>query len=99
MKILFLSFTCEDIDVAMVTNINFDFFENRLQNRPRFTDFCTDFEEKKNGHCFAVYLEQKIYSIIVVISLPALYPSFITFLWQAFCDGHHFNCTILLFRK
>ena len=54
---------------------------------------------KKNGHCFAVYLEQKIDSIIVLISLPALYPSFITFLWQAFCDGHHFNCTILLFRK
>ena len=52
---------------------------------------------EKNGHCFAVYLEQKIYSIIVLISLPALYPSFITFLWQAFCDGHHFNALFCCF--
>ena len=25
-----LSFTCEDIDVAMVTNINFDFLEQKI---------------------------------------------------------------------
>ena len=30
MKILFLSFTCEDIGVAMVTNINFDFLEQKI---------------------------------------------------------------------
>ena len=29
-KILFLSFTCEDIGVAMVTNINFDFLEQKI---------------------------------------------------------------------
>ena len=29
-KILFLSFTCEDIGVAMVTNINFDFLELKI---------------------------------------------------------------------
>ena len=28
-KILFLSYTCEDIGVAMVTNINFDFLEQK----------------------------------------------------------------------
>ena len=28
---LFLSFTCEDIGVAMVTNINFDFLEQKIQ--------------------------------------------------------------------
>ena len=31
MKILFLSFTCEDIGVAMVANINFDFLEQKIQ--------------------------------------------------------------------
>ena len=30
MKILFLSFTCEDIGVAMVTKINFDFLEQKI---------------------------------------------------------------------
>ena len=30
MKILFLSFTCEDIGVAMVTNINFDYLEQKI---------------------------------------------------------------------
>ena len=30
MKILFLSFTGEDIGVAMVTNINFDFLEQKI---------------------------------------------------------------------
>ena len=29
-KILFLSFTCEDIGVAMVTNINFDLLEQKI---------------------------------------------------------------------
>ena len=29
-KVLFLSFTCEDIGVAMVTNINFDFLEQKI---------------------------------------------------------------------
>ena len=29
-KILFLSFTCEDIGVTMVTNINFDFLEQKI---------------------------------------------------------------------
>ena len=29
-KILFLSFTCEDIGVAMVANINFDFLEQKI---------------------------------------------------------------------
>ena len=29
-KILFLSFMCEDIGVAMVTNINFDFLEQKI---------------------------------------------------------------------
>ena len=29
-KMLFLSFTCEDIGVAMVTNINFDFLEQKI---------------------------------------------------------------------
>ena len=28
-KILFLSYMCEDIGVAMVTNINFDFLEQK----------------------------------------------------------------------
>ena len=28
-KILFLSYTCEDIGVAMITNINFDFLEQK----------------------------------------------------------------------
>ena len=33
-------------------------------------------------------------------SFVTLYPSFITFLWQAFCDMWPLgNCTILLFRK
>ena len=33
-------------------------------------------------------------------SFKTLYPSFITFSWQAFWDqGDHINCTILLFRK
>ena len=27
---LFLSFTCKDIGVAMVTNINFDFLEQKI---------------------------------------------------------------------
>ena len=31
MKILFLSFSCEDIAVAMVTNINFDFLEEKIE--------------------------------------------------------------------
>ena len=30
MKILFLSFTCEDIGVTMVTNIKFDFLEQEI---------------------------------------------------------------------
>ena len=29
-KILFLSFTCEDIGLAIVTNINFDFLEQKI---------------------------------------------------------------------
>ena len=29
-EILFLSFTCEDISVAMVSNINFDFLEQKI---------------------------------------------------------------------
>ena len=29
-KMLLLSFTCEDIGVAMVTNINFDFLEEKI---------------------------------------------------------------------
>ena len=29
-KILFLSFTCEDIGLAMVANINFDFLEQKI---------------------------------------------------------------------
>ena len=29
-KVLFLSFTCEDIGVALVTNINFDFLEQKI---------------------------------------------------------------------
>ena len=30
-KILFFSFTCEDIGVAMVTNMTFDFFEQKIK--------------------------------------------------------------------
>ena len=30
MKILFLSFTCEDIGVGMVTNFNFDLLEQKI---------------------------------------------------------------------
>ena len=33
------------------------------------------------------------------LSFITLYPSFITFLWQHFAIGDHFNCTTLLFRK
>ena len=51
-----LSFTCEDVGVAMVTNIILTFW-NRKYNY-----YCLYF-------CFIT-----------------LYPSFITFLWQAFCD-------------
>ena len=29
-KIPFLSFTCEDVGAAMVTNINFDFLEQKI---------------------------------------------------------------------
>ena len=30
-KILFFSFTCEDIGVAMVSNVTFDFFEQKIK--------------------------------------------------------------------
>ena len=54
----FLSFTCEDIGVAMVTNINFDFLEQKI---------------------FIKYY-------CLYFSFITSYPSFITLLWQAFCD-------------
>ena len=62
-KILFLSFTWENIGVAMVTNIIFLFFIRIL----------TFWNRKYKYYC-------------LYFSSITLYPSFITFLWQVFCD-------------
>ena len=59
-KILFSSFTCEDIGVAMVTNM--------------ITNTILTFWNRKYKY-YCLYF-----------SFITLYPSFITFLCQAFCD-------------
>ena len=84
MRILFLSFTCEDIGVAMVTNMI-----SLLQE---------SFPLRRAAGSFEM-LKYKYYCLH--FSFITLYPSFITFLWQAFCNRwrDHFNCTVLLFRK
>ena len=69
-------YLCEDIGMAMVTNIIFLFFIRIL----------TFWNRKYKYYCLS-------------LSFITLYPSIITFLWQAFAIGDHFNGTIFLFRK
>ena len=62
------SFTCEDIGVAMVTNMI-----SQLQES--FIRILTFWNRKYKYYCL-------YFSFILLL----LYPSFVTFLWQAFCD-------------
>ena len=76
MKILFLSFTCEDIGVAMVTNMIGQLEESfPLQARGQFF---LNFIQKMASRCED--------GTVTVITPLQVHPSFITFLWQAFCD-------------
>ena len=42
-KALFLSFTCEDIGIAMVTNINFDFWNWKYKYYCLYFSFISEF--------------------------------------------------------
>ena len=48
---------------------------------------------------FLFFIRIRLFGTEMYFSFITLYPSFRTFLWQAFAIGDHFNCTILLFEK
>ena len=73
-NLLTLSLTCEDIGVAMVTNIRICCYTIFLF----FIRILTFWNRKYKYYC-------------LYFSSITLYPSFIPFLWQAFCDRWHFN--------
>ena len=82
-KILFLTFTCEDIGVAMVTNMS-----SQLQESFPLSRAAGSFEISITKWLRSTKTVQLPVSFFIVFIslLITLYLSFITFSWQAFCD-------------
>ena len=99
-KILFLSFTCEDIGVALVINMISQLQEG-FPLRCAAGSFEISFTKWLRG---AKTVQSPVtFSMSFQISHQYFFRAWRTFR-KIFCDrhfaiGYHFNCTVLLFRK
>ena len=82
-KILFLSFTCEDIGVTMITNMI-----SQLQESFLLRCTASSFEISFTKWLWGAKMVQLLvtFPMSCQIFTSILFLSFITFLWQAFCD-------------
>ena len=95
-EVLFLSFTCEDIGVAMVTNMISQLQES-FPLRHAAGSFEISFTKWPRGAKTAQL--PVTFSVSCQIFTSILFPSSKNIQEDYFAIGDHFNCTILLFRK
>ena len=95
-EVLFLSFTCEDIGVAMVTNMISQLQES-FPLRHAAGSFEISFTKWLRGAKTAQL--PVTFSVSCQIFTLILFPSLKNIREDYFAIGDHFNCTILLFRK